>query len=155
MTINIEELINSLGKPYEDIFNNGLIPYKTKPSGFSGDDVISLDMKKEGVYLSFYRENKLLKEITLELIDDKSKYLIFPNYLPFGSKESMNRQWVHQLFGQPIKAYPPEIIMKKQYGWTEFYLLSDYHISLSMKVDYNLSDLVVSVTFLSVSEVSL
>ncbi len=34
MAINIEALINSLGKSYQGIFNQGLISYKTKPTGF-------------------------------------------------------------------------------------------------------------------------
>ncbi|EQC00699.1 hypothetical protein B738_09866 [Photorhabdus temperata subsp. temperata M1021] len=49
MTINVEVLINSLGKTYKEIFDEGLIPYKTKPAGFSGDEVVCLDMVKEGV----------------------------------------------------------------------------------------------------------
>ncbi len=31
MTINVEALINSLGKTYQEIFDKGSIPYKTKP----------------------------------------------------------------------------------------------------------------------------
>ncbi|WP_387491092.1 MULTISPECIES: DUF6392 family protein [Photorhabdus] len=48
MTINVEALINSLGKTYQEIFNKGLNHYKIKPSGFSGDEVIFLEMVKEG-----------------------------------------------------------------------------------------------------------
>ncbi len=32
MAINVEALINSLGKTYQEIFDKGLIPYKTKPA---------------------------------------------------------------------------------------------------------------------------
>ncbi|WP_387440124.1 MULTISPECIES: DUF6392 family protein [Photorhabdus] len=32
MTINVEALINSLGKTYQKIFDEGLILYKTKPA---------------------------------------------------------------------------------------------------------------------------
>ncbi len=64
MTVNVEALINSLGKTYQEIFDEGLIHYKTKPSGSYGDEVICLDMVKEGVFLAFYREGKRLKEIT-------------------------------------------------------------------------------------------
>ncbi|WP_394347080.1 DUF6392 family protein [Photorhabdus luminescens] len=31
MTINVEALINSLGKTYKEIFDEGLILYQTKP----------------------------------------------------------------------------------------------------------------------------
>lgn len=52
MTVNVEALIDCLGKTYQEMFDAGLIPYKTKPTGFSDDPDISLDMVKEGVYLS-------------------------------------------------------------------------------------------------------
>ncbi|KER01376.1 hypothetical protein MEG1DRAFT_04021 [Photorhabdus temperata subsp. temperata Meg1] len=48
MAVNIEALINCLGKIYQEIFGEGLIHYKTKPSGFPGDEVICLEMVKEG-----------------------------------------------------------------------------------------------------------
>ena len=60
MTVNIEGLINSLGKPYEEILEAGLIPYKTKPTGYPGDPELTLSMMKEGVYLAFKREGKIL-----------------------------------------------------------------------------------------------
>nr|WP_240347017.1 DUF6392 family protein [Pectobacterium brasiliense] len=34
MTVNIEALFNRIGKTYQEIFDEGLIPYKTKPKGF-------------------------------------------------------------------------------------------------------------------------
>ncbi len=77
MAANIEALINSLGKSYQEIFDKGLIPYKTKPSGFLGDEVIRLEMAKEGVFLAFYREGKRLKEITLILLNEKNRYISF------------------------------------------------------------------------------
>ncbi len=40
MTVNVESLINSLGRTYQDIYDEGLIPYKTKPSGFAGGSVL-------------------------------------------------------------------------------------------------------------------
>ncbi|ETS29358.1 hypothetical protein PTE_04582 [Photorhabdus khanii NC19] len=40
MMVNVEVLINSLGKSYQEIFDEGLILYKTKPNGFPGDEVI-------------------------------------------------------------------------------------------------------------------
>ncbi|MDB6369067.1 DUF6392 family protein [Photorhabdus bodei] len=70
MAINIEALINSLGKSYQEIFNEGLIPYKSKLGGDSGDDYVSLDMQKEGIFLAFNRTSKKLTPVTLTLIDE-------------------------------------------------------------------------------------
>lgn len=50
MTVNVESLIRNLGKTYEQLFDAGLIPYKSKPTGFSGSDVVTLDMVKEGSF---------------------------------------------------------------------------------------------------------
>ncbi|MCG5371211.1 DUF6392 family protein [Providencia rettgeri] len=50
MSVNIEALVQRLGDTYDELYNDGLIPYKTKPQGNSGDDVVTLDMKKEYVF---------------------------------------------------------------------------------------------------------
>ncbi|MEK9498471.1 DUF6392 family protein [Photorhabdus sp. P32] len=153
MTINVEALINSLGKTYQEIFDEGLIPYKTKPSGFSGDEVVCLDMVREGVFLAFYREGKRLKEITLTLFDEKKPLYQFPNELPSPLVSQMSRQWVHEQFGEPEKSQPPEVIMKRQFGWADLYTVLDFRIPTSMQVDYDLLEQVKSIAFLPTSEV--
>ncbi|MCW7761578.1 DUF6392 family protein [Photorhabdus luminescens] len=153
MTVNIDALINSLGKSYQEIFNKGLIPYKTKPTGFPGDSDISLDMVKEGIFLSFLRENKILTEITLTLIDHKRPNFIFPNELPSPLILLMSRQWIHEHFGEPEKSLPPRKRLTREIGWTELYTLLDFRIPTSMQVDYDLLERVRLVTFLPTSEV--
>jgi hypothetical protein len=60
-----------------------LIPYKTKPTGFSGDSEISLNMVKEGIFLSFYRNNRTLNSMTLRILDEKILILNSKmNFLP-------------------------------------------------------------------------
>ena len=56
MSLNVEKLIKNLGKSYLDIYGQGLIPYKTKPSGTVSDDIYRLDMKREGIYLAFIND---------------------------------------------------------------------------------------------------
>ncbi|WP_391527934.1 DUF6392 family protein [Photorhabdus akhurstii] len=153
MTVNIGALINSLGKSYQEIFDEGLIPYKTKPTGSSGDEVICLDMVKEGVFLAFYREGKRLKEITLTLLDEKKPLYQFPNELPSPLVPLMSRQWVHEQFGEPEKSLPPRKRLTKKIGWTELYTLLDSRIPTSMQVDYDLLERVRLVTFLPTSAV--
>ncbi|OCQ53302.1 hypothetical protein Ppb6_01494 [Photorhabdus australis subsp. thailandensis] len=152
MAINIEALINSLGRDYKDIFNEGLIPYKTKPHGFPGDEVICLDMTREGVFLSFYRKDRKLKEITLTLINNKPTYL-FPGELPLPLIPKMSRKWIHEHFGEPEKSHPPEMVMRHQFGWTELYTLLDFRIPTSMQISYDLTEQVESLTFLPTSAV--
>ncbi|EEC5263202.1 hypothetical protein HB691_000057 [Salmonella enterica subsp. enterica] len=68
MNINVEMLVKQLDKPYQEIYALGLIPYKSKPYGSVSDDDASLDMKREGIFLSFINnEEKILKAVTLRL----------------------------------------------------------------------------------------
>ncbi|MFM5442053.1 DUF6392 family protein [Aeromonas enteropelogenes] len=68
MTVNVQALINSLGMTYEAMMEAELIPYKTKPKGYSGDPEITLSMAKEGIFLSFDRSSRKLIEVDLELL---------------------------------------------------------------------------------------
>ncbi len=68
MTVNVEALINSLGKSHIELVDSGLFIYKSPPKGSSGSPVLSLDMAKEGVYLSFLRDGRILQEVTVKII---------------------------------------------------------------------------------------
>lgn len=152
MTVNIEALIRSLGNSYNEIFDAGLIPYKTEPKSSSGEPFVFLDMAKEGIFLSFKRDGRILKEMTLRIQNDKVKNWEFPNVLPSLLQENMSRQWMHENFGTPIRSAPPEIVMKRAFGWTELYALDDYHIPITMQVSYDLMENVKSITFMPTSE---
>ncbi|MCT8349812.1 DUF6392 family protein [Photorhabdus temperata] len=153
MAVNIEALINCLGKSYQEIFDKGLIPYKTKPTGYPGDPDITLNMAKEGMHLAFKRDGKILFAVELFLLDQKRPSYQFPNELPSPLKPLMTREWVHEQFGKPEKALPPRKFLKKDVGWTELYTLLDFRIPTSMQVDYDLLEQVKSIAFLSTSEV--
>ncbi|MFW8341598.1 DUF6392 family protein, partial [Klebsiella pneumoniae] len=57
MKIDVETLIKHLGKPYQEIFEKGLIPYKTKPHGPIDEDEADLDMRREGMLLVFVSDS--------------------------------------------------------------------------------------------------
>ncbi len=71
MSIDVETLVKQLGKPYQDIYEQGLVPYETKPSVTVSDDIYRLDMKREGIYLAFINDLEKLK-VTLTF-EDESK----------------------------------------------------------------------------------
>ncbi|MEK9498470.1 DUF6392 family protein [Photorhabdus sp. P32] len=151
MTINVEALINSLGKTYQEIFDEGLITYRSKPSGPPGVLNIGIDMVKEGIFLSFERSSKILNEITLRLLSDDKASFIFPNELPSPLKHSKDREWVKENLGDPIKSIPPRQILKRQFGWKDLYRFTD---EISMQISYDLREQVNSVTFLPTLDVS-
>ena len=48
MNINVESLVKHLGQPYKEIFEKGLIPYKTKPYGAIDEaSVLQHKMKRQ------------------------------------------------------------------------------------------------------------
>lgn len=50
MTVDINGIINGLGKNYQELTEDGLITYKSPPVASSGDPDLSLNMAKEGLF---------------------------------------------------------------------------------------------------------
>ncbi|KLN95745.1 DUF6392 family protein [Moellerella wisconsensis] len=125
MSVNIEALVQRLGDTYNELYNDGLIPYKTKPQGNSGDDVVTLRMKKESVFLSFDNPSKKLSQVTMTLIPDNVKnQWVFPNKIPFGLEQVMSDVWFYEHIGNPIRQAPEEVILGIPIGKTEVFKLS-------------------------------
>jgi hypothetical protein len=152
VTVNIDELINKLGAKYQQLIDIGLIIYKSPPTGTSGDPDLSLDMAKEGLFLSFKREGRVLQAIVLKIQNDKIKNWRFPNILPLPLQKNMSRQWVHNNLGAPLRSSPPKVVMKREYGWTDLYEVKGRPIPVSMQVSYDVMDNVRAVTFMPTSE---
>lgn len=152
MTVNVEALIRCLGKPYQEIFDAGLIPYKTKPTGYPGDPDLTLSMMNEGIYLAFKRDGATLYSIELFLQNQKKTNYKFPNELPSPLQPEMVRSWVHSQFGSPDRFLPPRKRLRQEIGYTDLFTVTDFHIPISMQVDYDLQERVKEVAFLLTSE---
>ncbi|WP_201796768.1 DUF6392 family protein [Aeromonas cavernicola] len=147
MTVNVKALINSLGRTYESIFDDGYIPYKTKPKGDSGCTEIDLDMIKEGVFLSFDRATRKLVEVDIDLIrEDNSKY-VFPNELPVPLQQNMYRPQVREQLGQPNNSHPPYQVVNRRFGGVDHYIMKFGEQRISMLLYYNLAQIVTGVAF--------
>lgn len=148
MTVNIEALIRSLGKPYQAIRDAGIITYKTPPQGTQCDSFLELDMKKEGVFLAFDNDSKKsLRSVELELKSNKSGW-VFPNELPSPLKSDMPRQWVHETFGEPDKSIPPKVVLKTAFGWRDRFAIEDFHIPITMVILFDIDGIAKSVAFI-------
>ncbi len=124
MKIDVETLIKHLGKPYQEIFEKGLIPYKTKPHGPIDEDEADLDMRREGMLLVFVNDSeKKLKEVTLRLEDEGKTDWLFPNPMPFGLKPVMTQQWARENLGLPMVHVEAKIVMTIYMGVKEIYAL--------------------------------
>ncbi|PVZ79338.1 hypothetical protein C9426_34000 [Serratia sp. S1B] len=148
MKIDVETLIKQLGKPYDEIFEQGLIPYKTKPYGGIDDDIARLNMKREGIYLSFFNKpEKNLKEVTLTLEDEGKTDWLFPNQMPFGLQPVMTQQWVRERLGVPMIYADAEIIMTFYVGVNEIYSLPAPYQKIAASFTYNKDLFVSDITF--------
>lgn len=152
MTIDVEALIYSLGKSYQYMLDKDLIPYKSAPKGSSGTPTINLEMAQEGIFLSFWREGRILKSVTLRIQHEPASSWTFPNKLPAPLQASMSRKWVNETLGEPLRSAPPYTVMNKDYGWTDLYEVKDHDIPTSMQINYDVEDRVRSVTFMPTSE---
>lgn len=114
MTVDVKSLINSLGITYEAMMEAELIPYKTKPKGYSGDPEITLNMAKEGIFLSFDRTSRKLIEVDLELFKEDDKKYNFPNKIPTPLWENMMKEDVRSTLGEPANLHPPYVIVNRK-----------------------------------------
>ncbi|ELN2579211.1 pyocin immunity protein [Enterobacter kobei] len=153
MTVNVEMLINSIGKTYQELCDEELIPYKTKPTGYSGDPDLTLEMAKEGLHLTFKRDGRNLWSVILRIQHDKVANWLFPNDLPSPLQKSMSRQWVHENIGEPLRSIPPKVIMKRSFGWTDLYEAKGRAVPTSMQISYDVAGNVRSVAFIATSEI--
>jgi len=152
MTVNIEALISNLGSSYKDLVQKGIITYKSDLKGAAGDPVLLLSMAKEGVFLAFMREGRILKEVTLSIQRQDSVGWIFPNELPSPLQPVMSRTWIHHIFGDPEGAVPPRIIMKRAFGWVEKYPLEGFHTAITMQINYDPDEIVKDIAYILTSE---
>ncbi|MDF2414505.1 DUF6392 family protein [Aeromonas sp. 1HA1] len=147
MTVDVKALINSLGMTYEAMMEAELIPYKTKPKGDSGDPEITLNMAKEGIFLSFDRSSRKLIEVDLELFKEGDNKYRFPNEIPAPLWESMSKADVRATFGEPANSHPPYRIVNRNKGGTDHYILDKGSKQVSMLLSYDLTQRVLIVGF--------
>ncbi|MGK3143418.1 DUF6392 family protein [Pantoea sp. C2G6] len=145
-------MINSLVKSYAKLVDSGLVVYKSPPKGASGSPVLSLDMGREGIFLSFWRAGRIIKAITLTIQEDNSTDWMFPDDLPAHLEKQMTRPWVHDHPGEPLTSIPSKVIMKRNFGCTNLYEAKDWSVSTSMQINYDVTDSVRPVTFMPISE---
>ena len=150
MKIDVETLIKHLGKPYQEIFEKGLITYKTKPHGPIDEDEADLDMRREGMLLVFVNDSeKKLKEVTLRLEDEGKTDWLFPNPMPFGLKPVMTQQWARENLGLPMDHVEAKIVMTIYMGVKEIYALPMPNQHIAAALTYDKDFFVKKITFYS------
>ncbi|HGY5113268.1 TPA: DUF6392 family protein [Citrobacter freundii] len=154
MTVNIEALIRSFGRSYDELISQGLITYKTPPTATSGEPDLNLEMAKEGLFLTFKRQGRIFQVITLAIQNGKAKNWVFPSELPFGLLPQMDVDWVHSHFSDPIYTQQPKVIMRRAFGRCEVYKLDVAGSDVAIQFDFDIAEHVDSVTFRPLSLVN-
>lgn len=77
---------------------------------------------------------------------------MFPNELPSPLQKEMSRQWVHENLGLPLRSLPPQVIMRRAFGWTDLYEAKGRSISTSMQISYDVMNKVRAITFVPTAE---
>ncbi len=99
MNIDVETLVKQLGKDHQEIYDSGLIKYKTKPTATAGYDTATLDMKREGLFsLSRMIKIKPSKKLALTLEDDDITDWVFLNSMPFNLEPVMTQNWMREFW---------------------------------------------------------
>ena len=153
MKMNVEEIIKKIGRPYQEIFEQGLIPYKKSPRSPIGEDEATLDLKREGVFLVFINDDKkILTDVELTLEDSAKTDWLFPSSMPFNLELVMTQQWVRERFGLPMIYNDAEKMMSVYLGVKEVYILPVPNQYVAAMFTYNKDLFVKSVCFYSLEK---
>lgn len=88
----------------------------------------------------------------IKIQNDKVRNWVFQNELPSPLQKEMSRQWVYEHLGVPLRSLPPQVVMRRAFGWTDLYDAEDRSISTSMQISYDVTDSVRAITFMPTAE---
>lgn len=153
MSIDVEQIIKKISRPYQEIVEQELIPYKNKLHGPVDENEVYLYMKREGVLLVFVNDSrKELTDVELTLRDDLKNDWVFPNSMPFNLEPVMTQQWVGEYFGLPMIYSDAEKMMSFYLGVKEVYTLPSPNQHIAAMFTYNKELSVKSVCFFSMNK---
>lgn len=90
--------------------------------------------------------------MTLIIQNDQYKNWDFQNQLPSPLQKNISREWGHKIFGEPDNAVAPKVLAMITFGWVERFTIDDFSIPVTMRIGYDLREMVKDVTFLPTSE---
>lgn len=155
MTVDINRMIEMIGKTPEAMVDSGILQSTQKPKPkFSGDDRLTLHMIREGVRLVFNRESKELRHIELTLIDDNKPNYKLPNKLPSPFKENMDKDFIRSKLHEPVISRPPVTFMGISTGGVEQYYYEGTNEKVSILVHYTVDNKVKGIKFINTEMVS-
>ena len=155
--IDVKRMIAMMNMTYQSIVNEGVLKESQKPKPqFSGDDELTLNIKREGIILTFDRKSQCLININLILIKAEQPNYRFSNNLPNPLKPEMTKEYVYQAMGKPYESKLPIKIMGRMVGGIEHFRLNrDMFGKLSLLLYYTADQSQVkSLVFMNTNDVS-
>lgn len=112
----IESWIKNIGRPYDALVSEGVIPNQPLTELYPGRDWLTLDVEN-GVELSFWAENKCFESLYFALLESTPGVIVYEGELPKPFARVMTQSGVHATFGKPNESKGP-IKMPKPIGMT-------------------------------------
>ncbi len=143
----INDWIKSLGRTYDDLVSNAIIPNQSLNPLFSAiENNEFIQYPIAGAELWFLDNNRRFEKIILTLIQTDEGEPVYNGSLPFPFELKMTQSCVRSRFGTPIKslgaAKIPGSNGKEMGGWEAYRLHERYHPHARVGFSYT-SDLLV------------
>lgn len=129
--------IKNLGRPYDSLVSEGIIPSMPLQELYNGRDWLDIE-PEEGVELSFAAESKRLESLYIILIQAVEGQSIYRGELPTPLALSMSRADVKAAFGVPWESKGPTNLPlnRKTGGWDAYELESSVYPNAKLIFKY-------------------
>jgi len=130
-------LIKNLGRPYESLISEGVIPNIPLRELYEGRDWLDIE-PEDGVELSFATDSRCLETLYVILAQTVEGQPVYRGKLPSPLALSMNKADIQELFGMPLESKgPTELpLNRKTGGWDAYKLDSTIHSRAKMIFKY-------------------
>lgn len=119
----IEQWIKNLGRPYDALVIENIIPDMPLQELYRGRDWLDIE-PADGLELSFQAATMLLETLYITLVPAVPGQKVFGGELPAPFKAAMSRAEVRADFGQPLASKGPATLPlnRKTGGWDAYQL---------------------------------
>ncbi len=125
----IRNWINSLGLPFSNLVDQGIVSDSPLLALYEDSDTLDLE-PVPGIELSFGAESKIFKAMYITVFsNDAADAPVYAGDLPPPYNDSLTKDKVREIFGNPLRSHGvmrfTEPVSKTIGGW-DFYMLDDF-----------------------------
>lgn len=145
----IERWIKNLGRTYESLISEGIIPNQPLDELYAGRDRLTLNIQA-GVEMHFYAKTRRLEAILLTLLEPLPGGPVYKGELPSPLQPEMTRDRARATFGEPMASRGTMKMpgpMGRVGGWDSYRLDPAIHPNALFKFQYTAEMRVKAVVF--------